>query len=376
MSALQNKILKHKKWIVLGLIAAAGVAGGFAQLGGKKAAGQTQQVINVERGNVISIVSATGTIQPVNMVDISSKITAQIKQVNVKENDPVKAGQVLVILEDTGLQAQVIQAQERMNNAAANFERNQRLNAIGAVSAQQLDNSRMDYKIAKASYDEVLSKRNETVITSPIDGIVIGKPLPAGQMVAQGVSNPTVILTVADVSKMQIEAQVDQTDIGKVAVGQKVLFTVDAYPDRKFGGLIANVSQKATTQQNVVYYTITIEVADAKNALKPSMTARVSIIAGESKNALTLPLAAIKTDKNGKYVAVMRENGQTENVQITTGIIADDKIEILSGLNEGDKVVILQAKPQGQSNGQTTGNQSGGQRNGNPSPVGGMMRRM
>jgi HlyD family secretion protein len=373
------KILKPRIWILLGLLIIIAILAGLSlQSSGKSAAKQPQQMVKVERGNVATMVSATGTIQPVNMVEVSSKITAQIKQVNVKENDQVKAGQVLVELEDAGLQAQVIQAQERLNNAALNYERNQRLNAIGAVPDQQLDNARMDYNIAQANYNEVLSKRNETVITSPIDGTVIGKPLPAGQTVSQGTSNPMVILTVADISKMQIEAQVDQTDIGKIAAGQKVTFTVDAYPDRTFSGTVSDVSQKATVVQNVVYYTIMIDVHDAKNYLKPSMTARVSIVVTESNNALSLPLAAVKTDKNGKYVVIKNKSGQTENVPVTTGIIADDRVELLSGLNEGDSVVMSPPKTQGQSaGGQSTGGQSGRQRGGAAGdPINGMMRRL
>lgn len=367
---------KNKKWFLLGVVVIAASVGGYVwQSVGTKAAAPALQLEKVDRGDVFSTVSASGTIQPVNMIDISSKITAQIKEVKVKENDQVKAGQVLVVLEDSDLQPQLVQAQERVNNAAANLERNQRLNKIGAVPDQQLDNLRMEYKIAQANYAEVLSKLNETVITSPIDGTVIGKPLPAGQMVAQGVSNPTVILTVADMSQMQIEAQVDQTDIGKVAVGQKVTFTVDAYPDKKFTGVISNVSKKAVTQQNVIYYTTTIDVKDAKNLLNPSMVARVTINIGESKDTLLVPLAAVKSDKNGKYVVVMKADGKTENVPVTTGVIGDDKIEIKSGISEGDTVVISQPVKQGQQ----AGGQSSGQKSGTgnqPNPAGGMMRRL
>ncbi|MCX7781343.1 MAG: efflux RND transporter periplasmic adaptor subunit [Negativicutes bacterium] len=372
MSKLWSTVNKHKKGLLLGLAAILAIpAGIYWQSAGTKATSAPVQTVTVERGDVLSVVAATGSIQPLNSVDISSKITAQIKEVKVKENDEVKAGQVLVILEDDDLRPQLVQAQERVANAAANLERNQRLNQIGAVPDQQLDALRMEYKIAQASYEQILSKVNETVIKSPIDGIVIGKPLPAGEMVAQGVSNPTVIMTVADMSKMQIEAQVDQTDIGKIAVGQKVIFTVDAYPDKKFHGVVANISKKAVTQQNVIYYTTTIDVSDAGDLLNPDMVARVSIIVGEAKNVLTLPLSAIRSDKNGKYVAVMKPNGQTENVPIVTGITGDDRVEIKSGVTEGDTIVVSQPKTQGQA----AGGQSSGQRPGG-NPVNNMMRRL
>jgi HlyD family secretion protein len=373
MKAIWKNIQKQRKWLLFGLVVvAAAVTGGFVWQGaGTKAAPTQQQMVKVERGDITSTVEATGTIVPLNSVDVSSKITAQIKEVKVKENDPVKAGQVLVVLADDDLRPQLVQAQERVNNAASNLARNQRLNSIGAVADQQLDTLRMEYKIAQANYDEILSKVSETVITAPIDGTVIGKPLSAGEMVAQGVTNPTVILTIADMSKMQIEAQVDQTDIGKVGVGQKVSFTVDAYPDKKFTGVVSNVSKKAVTNQNVIYYTATIDVNDANNLLNPSMVARVTINIGESKNTLLLPLSAVRSDKNGKYV-VVAGNGKTENVPVTTGIIGDDRVEIKSGVNEGDVITVPQLKSSGQAASGTAGNgqrgSGGGQR------VGGMPR--
>jgi HlyD family secretion protein len=360
MKAIWAKILAHKKWFLAVIVILVAVAAGLAYQKNNNKPVAAAQTVKVQRGDIVFAVSATGSIQPVNMVDISSKITAQIKEVKVKENEQVKAGQVLVVLEDTGLQAQVTQAKERLNNAAVKYERTKRLTSIGAASQEQQDNASMDYNIAKANYDQVMSSFNETVITSPIDGSVIGKPLSAGEMVAQGVSNPTVIMTVADMSKMQIQAQVDQTDIGKVAMGQKVTFTVDAYPGKTFTGIVSVISRKPVTQQNVIYYQVTIDVNNAENLLNPGMVARVSIAINESKGTLTLPLAAVRTDKNGKYVVVMEPSGQTQNVTITTGNMGDDRIEIISGLTEGTKVVISQPKSQGQSSSGAPGGQQGG----------------
>lgn len=370
MKNVWKTFLTNKKWLIVGcILLILGIIGLYVQTSQKKTAASPQQVVKVQRGDVAAAVSATGNLQPINTVDISSKITAQIREVKVKENDRVKAGQVLVVLEDDDIQPQLIQARERLNNAEVNYKRDERLSAIGVVPQQQLDNSEMEYNIAQTNYDQILSKLNETVITSPIDGTVIGKPLPAGQMVAQGVSNPTVILTVADMSKMQIEAQVDQTDIGKVTEGQKVVFSVDAYPDQKFTGTVSKVSQKAVTQQNVIYYTVTIDVDGGENLLKPSMVARVSIIEGESKGVLLLPLAAIRTDKDEKYVVVQNESGKLTNVPIITGLTGDDKVEIKSGLNEGDTVVVAQGQSSSGQQGQKT-NGSGG------NPMNTMMRRM
>lgn len=360
MKNVVEAIKSNRKRFFIGLIGLAAIIAGvtYYQSTGKTSPTVQQQVVSAERRDISTVIAATGTITPVNTVDISSKITAQIKEVKVKENEQVIPGQVLVILEDTGLQAQVTQAKERLTNAAVKYDRTSRMNGIGGASNEELDNSRMDYNIAQANYDEVISKLNETVITSPIAGTVIGKPLAAGEMVAQGVNNPTVILTVADMSQMQINAKVDQTDIGKVGLGQEVTFTVDAYPGKEFTGRVSTISRKPTVEQNVTYYQVTIDVDNAENKLNPGMVARVSIKVNESKGALTVPLAAIRTDKTGKFVVVMDQNGQTRNVPVTTGNTGEDRVEITSGLNDGDKIVIAPVKTSGQSTGTKTTQQN------------------
>ncbi len=377
MRNLWLKIARHKMWLLAGAAVLIAIPAGLGYFydNGRMASATPQRIVGAERGDISSLVAATGSITPVDMVDISSKITAQIKEVKVKENDQVKAGQVLVILEDAGLQAQVTQVKERLSNALIKYERTKRLHSIGAASKEQLDDAAMEYNIAQASCDQVMSDLNETVITSPIDGSVIGKPLSAGEMVAQGVSNPTVILTVADMSKMQIEAQVDQTDIGKVAVGQKVSFTVDAYPGKQFTGTVSIISRKPVVQQNVIYYPVTVDVDDAENKLNPGMVARVSITTSEKKGVVTLPLAAIRSDKSGKYVVVAGQNGQTQKVAVTTGSMSEDLVEVASGINEGDRVVVEEPQAQVQAGPNQQGRQQGSQQRRSGNPLN-MMRRM
>ncbi|XEQ95766.1 Macrolide export protein MacA [Sporomusa paucivorans] len=356
VTTMWQKIANHKKTISMVVIAVAAMAGGGYYYQSKsQPVAAPQQTIQVERRDLTSEVEATGTIKAVDSVDISSKITAHIKEVKVKENEVVEAGQVLVILEDTQMQAQVTQAKERLDNAALKYQRTSRLTRIGGASQETLDNASMEYNIAQANYDEVMSKLDDTVIVSPMTGSVIGKPLSAGELVAQGVNNPTVILTVADMSKMQIEANVDQTDIGKIELGQKVSFTVDAYPDKEFKGIVTTISRKATVSQNVTYYPVTIDVADAENLLNPGMVARVSVTVSENKGVLTLPLAAIRSDKTGKYVIVAGPDGKTQNVPVKTGNTGDDRVEIISGVNEGDKVVLSQVSTKAQTAGQQGG---------------------
>ncbi|AJQ26470.1 efflux RND transporter periplasmic adaptor subunit [Pelosinus fermentans] len=354
MPLVWKKVLQNKVWI-LGLIFVAAIGGAIYIYKGKTTPVQVGPTVQVERGDISSMVSATGTISPVNLVDVSSKITGLIKEVKVKENDIVSVGQVLLMLDDTHLQALVSQAQARLSNATGIYERTQRLEALGAVTTQALDTSRSDYSVAQAAYEDAVSQLNDTVIRSPINGQVIGKPTPAGQAVAPGVSTPMVLLTIADMSKMQIETQVDESDIGKIQVGQKVTFTVDAYPTKTFSGVVSNVSQKATVVSNVVYYKVLVDVDAAENLLKPTMTARVSIHVAESKNTLVVPIAAVKSNNNGQYVVVVKQN-VSQNVSVTTGITGDSKIEIVSGLSEGDEIVASSAKTQ------TTNSTKGGMR--------------
>lgn len=357
MELVWRKILSYKKRIMIGIVLIVGILGGVYLYKDKPAQTIVGPTVAVERGDVFSVVSATGTIKPVNMVDVSSKISGLVKEVKVHENDQVTVGQVLLVLDDTHLQALVDQARARLANATSNYERNQRLHDIGAVSVQQLDAGRTDYSIAKATYEDAISQLNETVIRSPINGQVIGKPIPAGQAVAPGVSTPMVLLTVADMSQMQIETQVDESDIGRIKSGQEVNFTVDAYPGKTFSGVVANVSQKANIQSNVVYYSVLVNVNFADHLLKPTMTARVSIHIAESKNALVVPLAAIKVNNGQQYVMVVK-NGKPQNTPVTIGLVGDDKNEILSGVSEGDQILASQVKTQPTAG--SGGNKGGG----------------
>jgi len=341
--SLWQKILRYKGWISIVVVLLFVVGGATYLYKSKTAVATMGPTVKVERGKIVSMVSATGTISPVNLVDISSKISGLIEKMNVKENDQVTVGQVLLVLDDTHLKAQVDQAQAHLANVAGIYERTKRLQAMGAVATQALDTSRSDFNVAQAAYDDAVSQLDDTVIRSPINGQVIGKPTPAGQAVAPGVSAPMVLLTVADMSKMQIETQVDESDIGKIKMGLKATFTVDAYPEKTFSGVVSSISQKANVVSNVVYYKVLVDVDAAENLLKPTMTARVSINVAESKNTLIVPLAAVKSANGEKYV-IMVKNGKTQNASVTTGITGEDKVEILTGLGDDDQVIASVAK--------------------------------
>ena len=338
-----------KTWMVVIVVLVAVIGGGYWYYQQSQKPVVTVKTIRVERGDVTATVSATGTLVPLNKVDVSSKITGLITKVLVKENDFVKQGQTLIELDDQQLQSELEQTRAKLNNALQNHLRNQELLAQGAISTQLFDQTQTDYLVAQAAYNNTISKLEDTIIRAPIDGVVIGKPIPAGQTVAPGISTPMVLLTVAELSTMQIETLVDESDIGRITMGQNITFTVDSFPTLSFAGVVTNVSKKAVVQQNVVYYTVLVDVADTQGKLFPTMTARVSIHIGESKNVLLLPLSAIREKKGQKYVSIQRPGGSIEDVPVEVGLMGDEKVEIRGAIVEGDNVVTRSAATGGAS---------------------------
>jgi HlyD family secretion protein/macrolide-specific efflux system membrane fusion protein len=351
--------IKKIKWIIVFVVIAACIGGGgyYYYNTGKPVSSAVTQTTVVERGKITSSVSATGTIKPVNSVDISSKVTARLKQVMFKENDTVKAGQTVATLDSTTLQTTLEQAKYKVTNTEAKYKRLQYLNSIGAKSDQDLEDALLDYQTAVSTYEGDQANVNDTIIVSPMDGVVIGEPKTVGTMVTAGVTSPTVIMTVADMSTKQINAKVDETDIGKVKVGQKANFTVDAYTGKTFTATVSNISQtdvsstwsSSTSTTTVIYYSVTLDIDDPENLLKPAMTARVNINIAEKNDALMIPLSALKTNNDGQYVVVVTPEGKTENRNVTVGLYSDDKVEITEGLSEGDKLSISYTKSASQS---------------------------
>ncbi len=356
----KTKIKKYGKWIVVLIIIAAAVFWGYKYYTEKQQAANTPIVETVEAKYIgmKSVVSATGTIKPVESVEVSSKITARVKQVLVKENDHVSLGQTVALLDGKDYETQKEQAEFTLDNAEIKYNRTNYLFNIGAKSQEELDDAQYEYDTAKSKLEEAESNLSETVIVAPMDGIVIGEPVTDGTMAVQGNSNPTVIMRIADLSQKQITAKVDETDIGSVKVGQKATFTVDAYSGKTFTATVSKISQtdmdnswntsstssSSSTSAAVIYYSVTLDVDDPEELLMPSMTARVEIETANKDQALAVPLSALKTDSNGSYVVVVKDDGSTENRYVETGIYSDDDVEIVSGLSEGEKVSVAMAK--------------------------------
>lgn len=313
------------------------------------------ETAEVTRMNIKSSISATGVISPVNSVEVSPKITARISTVAVKENDRVEKGQVVATLDGKDYAAKKDQAQYKLTNAQLKYERAKALYEAGAGSKQDLDNARFEYDTAASSLSEAESDVAETVITAPMSGVVVGEPKTPGTMAVQGNSSPTVIMRIADTGTKQIIAKVDETDIGKIKVGQDATFTVDSYTNKTFTAHVSKISQTDTTYSwdttnttssasassaSVIYYYVTLNVDDPNDDLRLGMTARVDISTSQKENALVVPIAALKTNNSGSYVVVVHDDGSTENVMVQTGIYSDDYVEITSGLSVGDKVSI------------------------------------
>ena len=348
--------MKRGKIIGIGALAAVLVAGGVYWYMESSAAEKTAQAVEtvaVRRMDIKSTVEATGTIRPVDSVEVSSKITARINSVLVKENDVVTAGQVVATLDGKDYEAKRDQAQYRVTNTRAKYNRMSYLESIGAKSKSDLEDAEYNYDTAQSTLEEANSDANETIITAPISGVVVGEPKTAGTMAVQGSDNPTVIMRIADLSKKQIKAKVDETDIGNIRIGQEATFTVDAFTDKKFTARVSKISQTDVTNSwdtsssasssssgtSVIYYYVTLDVDDPENLLLPAMTARVVINTADRNDALVVPLSTLKTDAAGSYVLVLQEDGTQETRYVETGIYSDEYVEILSGLSEGERVV-------------------------------------
>lgn len=339
--------LKRNKYI-LGFLVVVAVIGYFGYNYYKSTTAVTTAVrtATVEYGHLADSISATGSLSAVDNVDISSKITGRIVEVCVAENDHVDAGTVLVRLDDTSLAATQTQMQAKMENALATYNRYTTLLTQGAISKADFDLAEADYTVAKANYDQAASNTSDTVITSPIAGYVIGKPTPVGQTISSGISTPQVIMSIANLDNMQIETLVDESDIGQVKVGQKVNFTVDAYSDQTFEGVVRLISRSAVTENNVIYYTVYVDVANSEGKLLPTMTARANIIVSEADGVLMVPSNCLRTDGERHYVQVYNESTKAvRDVDVQVGLSGDDKIAVSSPeLQAGDKVMLKAAK--------------------------------
>ena len=262
----------------------------------------------VTRGNVTMTVTATGTLSAVTTVQVGSQVSGVIARLYADFNSHVKKGQLLAELDPTPFQAQVEQRQADVTkakveaaNAKISYDRQRRLVAAGLAPQADLDSAKASYEGAVAQVDQAsaaLSQAQTNLryanIVSPIDGVVVDRQYDVGQTVAASFQAPTLFSIAQDLTKMQVQADVDQSDIGRVAIGQLARFTVDAYPDEEFRGRISQIRLNASVNQNVVSYPVIIEVPNPDEKLRPKMTANVTIDVAQVQNVLRIPNAALR----------------------------------------------------------------------------------
>ena len=340
-----NFFSKNKWLFLFALVLILGGFGGYKYYVNRQAENTNIKTGTVSRGDLMKTISATGALSAVDNVDISSKITGRIIDVFVEENQHVNAGDVLVRLDDTALRATMNQMNAKLVQAKNDFNRYKTLLSKGAISASDYDQYEASYLVAKTNYEKAASDVADTVISSPIEGYVIGKPTPIGQTISSGISTPQVIMSVATLDNMQIETLVDESDIGQVKEGQKVRFTVDAYNNETFTGKVRLVSRKAKTENNVIYYTVYVTVDDAKGKLLPTMTARAEIIVDELDDTLIVPLNCVNFNGKRRYVNVYDvDSRETKEVDIQIRMTNDDKMAVVSdGLLPGQTLLVRKA---------------------------------
>lgn len=346
------------------------------------------------RGDVSEAVTATGTIEPVTKVDVGTQVSGIIDKLYADYNSVVTKGQLIAEMDKVTLQSELTSQQATYDGAKAEYEyqeknylRNKALHEKQLISDTEFEESTYNYAKAKSAYESseanlAKAKRNlaYATITSPIDGVVISRAVEEGQTVAAGFETPTLFTIAADLTQMQVIADVDEADIGGVKEGQRVEFTVDAYPNDTFEGTVTQVRLEATEESNVVTYEVVISAHNPDLKLKPGLTANVTIYIAERRNVINIPLKALRfvpDPPSGKAPAAesqpqpqpqepgndsiktiwVQENNTWKPRQVKVGMDNGVNVEICEGLNEGEVVAIDRKSNGGLPAEQLSGNQ-------------------
>lgn len=331
-----------------------------------------------DMGNISNSITATGTIEPVTEVTVGTQVSGIINKIYVDYNSIVKKGQVIAEMDRVNLNNNLQSANASYSSAKATFDyqsslyrRNKNLYDKQLISATEYEQSLFNYQTAQSSLQQAhasLAKAQQDLsyatITSPIDGIVTSKSVEEGQTVASGYSTPTLFTIAADLTKMQVIADVDEADIADIKEGNRVSFTVDAYPNDTFEGVVSQVrlgtasssssSSSSTTSSSttVVTYEVVITADNADLKLKPRLTANVTIATSEKNNVLTVPNKALRfqpvaelmgnkqiIDTDARKKVWIEEGNTIKAVAVETGLSDNSNTEILSGLSKGTKVI-------------------------------------
>ena len=376
---MNPKYKKYFKNSIIVLVAAIVVFFGYKYFTTEKKASIAAQTVKLSKQNVTTSVTATGTVEPVDQVDVGTQVSGIINHIYADYNSPVKKGQLLAELDKTNLQesvnnalAQYNASLNELNYYQQNYNRQNNMYKSGVISkadyeqaAYQVKNSQETVSQRKTALAQARTNLSYANIYAPIDGIFLSREVEEGQTVAATMTTPTLFTIAKDITKMQVEANVDEADIGGVEVGQRVSFTVDAYPQEEFSGRVRQVRLSATTESNVVTYTVIIDADNPEQKLKPGLTATITIFTQELKDIDTVPASAIafspdtetlqkyyqqnqitakipevKTGKNKeKYIWIKNNDGSLSQKQITIGINDGINIQVVSGLSGNEQIV-------------------------------------
>jgi HlyD family secretion protein len=303
-----NKSSGWGKWVLLLLLAGAGYGGWRWYSEKDKEAAVEYKSVAAGLGDIVQSVTANGALTPVRNVEVGSQISGTLLEVKADFNDKVKTGDILAQIDPATYERALGQAEAELANSAAaaeltqlNFTRAKELFAAKLISKSEFDEARAslsqaeaNVKMRQANVERAKVDLSRTTIYAPIDGMILTRKIEVGQTVAASLNSPTLFVIANDLAKMRIEAAVSEADVGGVAEGQTVHFTVDAFPTRKFQGTIQQVRFGANTNQNVVSYTTIVEVNNADLKLRPGMTANANIVISEKKGVLRIPNAALR----------------------------------------------------------------------------------
>lgn len=373
---------KYKKTFrnsILFLVAAIVIVFGYQFFTKSKDAEITVQTVKLTKQDVTTSVTATGTVEPVDTVQVGTQVSGLIRNIYVDYNSQVKKGQLLAEIDKTNLQESVNNAQAQYNSALnqlnyqqQNFQRQNNMFKAGVISradyeqaSYQVKNAQQSVNQMKTTLAQARTNLSYANIYAPIDGIILSKEVQEGQTVAASMTTPTLFTIAKDITKMQVQANVDEADIGNVKVAQRVTFTVDAFPDTEFNGTVREMRLSPKTSSNVVTYTVLIDADNSEQKLKPGLTATITIFTKELKGTNTIPAAAISFSPDSeilkkyyqknkinanipetkpgkgkeKYVWIKNNDGSLSQKQITIGINDGINVEVKSGLTENEQIV-------------------------------------
>ncbi|MBR5325997.1 MAG: efflux RND transporter periplasmic adaptor subunit [Prevotella sp.] len=360
------KKISKKGWIGIGIVAVLIVAW-FLLRGGKKEEMVSFDTAKVENTNIQTSITATGTIEPVTSVTVGTQVSGIVSKLYVDYNSVVKKGQVIAELDRTNLISELNTAKANLSSAQStaayelsNYNRYKTLYDKGLVSADEYESALLSYQKAKEqvntsreSVQKAQTNLGYATITSPIDGVILSKSVEEGQTVAASFNTPELFVIAQDLTNMRVIADIDEADIGGVKEGQRVTFTVDAFPDDSFEGAVTQVRQQATTESNVVTYEVVISAPNKDLKLKPGLTANVTIFTLEKNNVLAVPSKALRfipneaflkkgeviDDCEGDHKLWTKEGNVFKAHKVETGTSNGVMTEIVGGIQAGTEVL-------------------------------------